>query len=79
MDQKKFELKVQAVRNHKGQWLKNRDYWVDDVNRAKWHSKPGPAKGNITYHAKRYPNEPVPELIVITATDYEVVDQTNGP
>ncbi len=76
-----LNLVLYAVRNREGKWFRSKGYngygesWVEDINKAKWYSKPGVAKSQVTYWAKNYPKFGVPDLVRITSNTYEIVDQ----
>lgn len=81
MEQFNNELVVYVVRNSKGQYFRAKgmsgygDSWVDDINRAKIYPKIGGARGTVTYFAQN-PNYPVPEILKLTVTKVEVMDET---
>ena len=73
-----LSLKLYAVRSKDGKWYKSQHHrrgWQDDVSDARFFSTPGPAKTQITYFATHFPDDGIPDLIEITATEYTVVDQ----
>jgi len=80
---KGFELKLYAIKSKDGKWFKSRGQggigprWVDGIDQAKIYSKPGPAKGVITYWGSNYPGFDTPDLVEITAKEFEVIDQTD--
>lgn len=49
--------------------------WVTDMKSAKIYAKPGPAKTQVTFFAKKFPELPVPELVELVVTDIRVIDQ----
>lgn len=75
------ELVVYVVRNSKGQYFRAKgisgygDSWVDEINRAKIYPKIGGARGTVTYFAQN-PNFPIPEILKLTVTKVEVIDET---
>jgi hypothetical protein len=75
-------LVLYAVRNSKGQFFRAKGYsgsgatWVDDINKAKIYGGTGGARGTITWFANHCPNYPTPELIKLTVTGMEVMDET---
>lgn len=75
-------LIVYVVRNSSGQFFRAKGYggggdtWVNDINKAKIYGKIGGARGTITWFANNYPNYPTPELIKLTVTGMEVIDET---
>lgn len=74
-------LVLYAVRNSKGQFFRAKGYsgsgesWVDDINKAKIYGGTGGARGTITWFANHYPDYPTPELIKLTVTSMEVMDE----
>lgn len=75
-------LVLYAVRNSQGQYFRAKGYggdgntWVDDINKAKIYGKTGGARGTITWFANYYPSYPTPDLIKLTVTGIEVMDET---
>jgi len=75
-------LVLYAVRNNKGQYFRAKGYggggasWVDDINKAKIYGKTGGARGTITWFANNHPKYPTPDLIKLTVTSLEVMDET---
>lgn len=75
-------LDFYAVRSQDGKWLRSKgmngygESWVDDLTKAKIYSKPGPAKAQITFWAKHYPDFGIPDLVRITTGVCEYLDQT---
>lgn len=76
-------LNFYAVRSQDGKWYRSKGYggygdsWVDDITKAKIYSKPGPAKAQVTFWAKNYPEYGVPYLVKITTGVCEYLDQTD--
>lgn len=75
-------LVLYAVRNSKGEYFRAKGYsgggatWVDDINKAKIYGKTGGARGTITWFANNHPKYPTPDLIKLTVTSIEVMDET---
>lgn len=75
-------LILYAVRNSKGQYFRAKGYsgsgatWVDDINKAKIYGRTGGARGTITWFANNHPKYPTPDLIKLTVTGIEVIDET---
>lgn len=75
-------LVLYAVRNSSGQFFRAKGYsgsgatWVDDINKAKIYGGTGGARGVITWFANHFPKYPTPELIKLTVTEMEVMDET---
>ena len=75
-------LILYVVRNEIGQFFRAKGYgsggstWVDDINKAKNYGRIGGARGTITFFANNYPKYPTPELIKLTVSGFEVIDET---
>ena len=75
------ELILYVVRNSKGQFFRAKgfsgrsDSWTDDINKAKIYGKIGGARGTVTYFAQN-PKFPVPEIVKLSVTGMEVIDET---
>ena len=75
-------LVLYAVRNSSGQFFRAKGYsgsgatWVDDINKAKIYGGTGGARSVITWFANHFPDYPTPELIKLTVTEMEVMDET---
>jgi len=76
------EIKLYAVRNAEGQWFRRKGYggygktWVDNFSAARIWNKIGHARAQVTYFAKHYPQYGIPELVELTVTGFEVLDET---
>jgi hypothetical protein len=74
-------LVLYAVRNSRGEWFRAKGYqgrgetWVADMKSAKIYARPGPAKTQVTFFAKKFPELPVPELVELVVTEVRAVDQ----
>jgi len=74
-------LVLYAVRNSDGQYFRAKGYggggntWVDDINKAKIYGSTGGARGTITWFANNFPSYPTPDLIKLTVTGIEVMDE----
>ncbi len=75
------ELVLYAVRNSKGQYFRAKGYsstgatWVDDINKGKIYGGTGPARATITWFANNFKDYPTPDLIKLTVTGIEVIDE----
>lgn len=75
-------LEFYVVRNKEGKYLRTKGYggygdsWVTELNRAKVYTKRGGASGQITWWATHYPDYGIPDLVPLTATLGEPIDQT---
>lgn len=62
------------VRNKEGKFLRSKGYggsgecWVDDLEKAKVWSRPGPAKAQVTWWLTHYPSYGLPEIVPLVAT-----------
>ena len=69
------ELKAYAVRSADGKYLRSRGYggggecWVEKLTSAKLWFKPGPAKAQITFWGKNYPQFGVPEVVTFNLVE----------
>lgn len=57
-------------------------YWVDDVRDARFHDTISPIKSCVTKQVKRFPDEPIPEILewtidISTAKVIDVAGETN--
>jgi hypothetical protein len=79
---KKIELDLYVVRNQDGQFLRSKGYggsgskWVDDITKARIYPKIGTARAQVTWFANSYPEYGVPQLVRLTCTGVEVLDET---
>lgn len=75
-------LEFYIVRSKDGKYLRAKGYsgsgncWVDELKKAKVYTKKGPASAQITFWANQYPQFGIPDLIPLTATLGEPIDQT---
>lgn len=78
---KKPILKIYAVRNKEGLYFRAKGMngygpsWVEEIEKARTYTKPGPAKGVITWFAKNHPTFGVPDLIELHVNKIVVIDQ----
>ena len=76
------KLELYAVRNKEGKWFRRKGYggygdtWADDFEKARIYNKIGPARGVVTWFAKRYPEYGVPNLVRLIISKAELVDET---
>ena len=75
-----FEL--YALMNSDGQFMRAKGFsgggnsWVNTLKTARIYTHVQPAKAQITYWKKNYPEYPAPKLVLLEATIKEIVDQT---
>jgi hypothetical protein len=75
-------LEFYVVRSKDGKYLRSKGYsgsgesWVTELKKAKVYTKKGPASAQITFWATNYPKFGIPDLIPLTATLGEPIDQT---
>ena len=80
--QQEIKLVLFAVRNNEGKFFRAKGYggggnsWVEDINKAKIYGKIGGARGTITWFANNYPKYQTPELLKLTVTGVEVIDDS---
>ena len=81
MENISVDLKLYAIRNKEKQWFRAKGYggygksWVDDIKMAKIYSKPGPARGQITFWSNSYPEFGVPDLIELVVNNATVINE----
>jgi hypothetical protein len=77
----KIHLEFFAVRSKTGQYFRavgfggGGKHWVDEIGDAKIYAKIGGARGRVTWFAKNYPQYGIPDIIKITATKVEIVNE----
>ena len=75
-------FKMYAVRNREGKWLRTKGFngvgesWVKDIEKAKIYPRIGPAKSQVTWWAKAYPEYGIPEIVEFHCQASVVIDQT---
>lgn len=76
------QLKFYGVMNSEGKLFRAKGYndsdetWVDDITKARFYGKPGPARTQISFFANRYLNYPAPQLIEVSVGEVKVLDET---
>jgi len=74
-------MKLYAVMNHEGLYLRSKGYggygnpWVDTIEKARIYPKEKTAKAQITFWAKNYSEYPIPSLVVLKAEIETVINQ----
>jgi len=72
-------LVMYAIRNSNGLFFKSvneiNGEWVKDINKAKVYKNTSGPRTMITYFNNAYPNYPLPELIKLTLTRIEVINE----
>jgi len=69
-----------AVMNKEGKYFRNKGYggygksWVDGLKKARIYSHPGPAKAQITYWAKTFPEYGIPVLVELRVKEMNIID-----
>ena len=72
-------ITIYVIRSRDGKYLRSKGYngygecWVDAITNAKTWSKPGPAKAQVTWWSKNYPDYGTPDLVILHATIHEVI------
>jgi hypothetical protein len=65
-------LNLYVIRNKEGKYFRSKGYnghgenWVDDINKARFYTKSGPAKAIVTFYFNNYPQYGCPDLIIIS-------------
>jgi hypothetical protein len=76
------QLELYAVRSQDGKWFRRKGYggygetWAEDFEKARIYNRIGPARGVVTWFAKRYPEYGVPNLVRLVITKAVLVDET---
>ena len=82
MDQEPL-LKFYAVQNRDGMFFRSKGYggygetWVDSLAKAKVYTRPGPARGQVTFFANNYPKFGIPTLIELHVTKMILITETD--
>lgn len=75
------ELNFYAVRSKDGKWLRSKGYggsgesWVSDITKAKIYGKIGPARSQVTFWAKNYPEFGIPDIVLISTGKCNILDE----
>ena len=70
-----------AVKSQDGRWFRSKGYmgsgnsWVTDIMKAKFYTNPGPAKSQVTFWSKNYPEMGIPFLVRISLGKIEYIEQ----
>lgn len=80
MDVVDVQVSFYAIRNEHGEWWKGISYtvqdgWIKDICNCRIYSRLSSANGKVTNIANNNPNDPVPEIVKLTVTKAEVIDQ----
>jgi len=76
-----LDLKLYAVRNKDGKWLRTKGYggygecWVDDIQTAKIYPRIGPARSQVTWWSNNYPDYGIPDLIELPCVIGVILDE----
>lgn len=71
-----------AIRNEEGRYFRAKGYggygksWVDDLQKARIYSRPGPARAQITFFSEHYPQFGIPSLVLLHVTRYEILNES---
>lgn len=72
-----------VLTNNSGQFMRAKGYsghgksWVDGIKTAKIYTSIGPAKAQVTYWKKHFPEYECPKIVVLEATIKKVLDQSD--
>ena len=75
-------LEFFAIRNKEGRYFRRKGYggygatWVDGLLKARIYTRIGGARAVVSYFALNHPEYGVPEIVVLTATETAVIDET---
>ncbi len=81
-DERLTKLELYVVRNKEGKFFRRKGYggsgnsWVDDVALARFYVKIGGARAIVGFYASNYPAFGVPDIVKLTASESEVLDET---
>jgi len=76
-------MELFALMNSDGQFMRAKGFsgsgksWVDGIKTARIYTSVGPAKAQVTYWKKNFPDHECPKLVVLEATIKEVLDQSD--
>lgn len=79
--QVKVDLQFFAVRSKDGKWLRAKGYsgsgesWVTDISKAKIYGKIGPARAQVTFWSKHYPEYKIPEIVRFNVLTGEILNE----
>lgn len=68
-------LNFYGVMNKDGLWLGKGGRWCEDITKARFYSKPGPAKSQVTQLGRLFPELGIPDLVHISSGICNVLDQ----
>lgn len=75
-------LELFVVRNKEGKFFRRKGYggsgesWVASIGAARIYPKLGGARAIVSFYALNYPQYGVPELVKMTVSEVEVIDET---
>jgi len=75
-------MELFALTNSTGQYMRAKGFsgggrsWVDGIKTARIYTSVGPAKSQVTYWKKHFPDYDCPKIVVLEATIKEVLDQS---
>lgn len=70
-----------AVRSKDGKWLRSKGYggggesWVTDITKAKIYGRIGPARAQVTFWAKNYPEFGIPDIVHISTGQCHILSE----
>jgi len=76
-------MELFALMNNAGQFMRARGFsgsgksWVNGIKTARIYTSIGPAKAQVTYWKKNFPDYECPKIVVLEATIKEVLDQSD--
>lgn len=72
-----------VLMNSNGQFMRAKGFsgsgenWVNGIKTARIYTSIGPAKAQVTYWKKNFPNHECPKIVVLEATIKKILDQSD--
>ena len=76
-------MELFVIMNSAGQYMRAKGFsgggqsWVNGIKTARVYTSIGPAKAQVTYWKKHFPEHECPKIVVLEATIKEVLDQSD--
>lgn len=76
------QLEIYVVRNKEGKYFRAKGFsgsgasWVEGLGTARLYPRIGPARACVTYFATQYPKYGIPVIVVLTATETKILDES---
>jgi len=75
-------IELYVIRSQEGKYFRSRGYrgygnsWVDYIQEAKIYAKIGPARAQVTFWAKNYPDYGIPDIVRLDVTGLTIMEET---